>query len=134
MSLSTETDVGRTTLVDPCADRIAQLLFRAYAKLVFTARNPAGPRTVIVAQFGSLEVRLNELADAFKSQATPPLWVEIYSHANGSVTDSYGMFDFNEDELSQAVELIALSYLDAHCRQDLCRMRLQVSRSGHIHA
>lgn len=134
MSLSIETDVAGTTLVDPCVDRIEQLLFRAYARLVFMARNPARPRAVIVAQFGSLEVRLNELSDAYKSQAMPPLWVEIYSHANCSITDSYGMFEFNEDELSQAVELIVSSCRDAHCRQEFCRTRLQVGRAGHIHA
>jgi hypothetical protein len=36
----------------------------------------------------------------------PPFWVEIYSLASGSTIDSYGCFEFDEDELAKAVEFI----------------------------
>jgi hypothetical protein len=36
----------------------------------------------------------------------PRFWVEIYSLASGSTIDSYGCFEFDEDELAKAVEFI----------------------------
>jgi hypothetical protein len=87
-------------------DEMEQLLIRAYVKLVFMSKDRDGLRTAIVAQFGSLEVRLTEFCDAYIFQDKPPLWVEIYSHATYSMIDSRGFLEFNEEELSEAVGLI----------------------------
>jgi hypothetical protein len=70
------------------------------------AMDPSGSRTVTVAQFYSLEVRLTEFPDAYMTQDRPPLWVEIYSHVTCSLVDSCGCFEFNEEELSTAAGLI----------------------------
>jgi hypothetical protein len=37
----------------------------------------------------------------------PPFWLEIYSHTSNATIDSCGCFEFDEDELSAAVEIVA---------------------------
>jgi hypothetical protein len=106
MSRNSCNDVSSSALPDLCYDAVEQLLIRAYVRLIFMAMDPSGSRTVTVAEFYSLEVRLTEFPDAYIAQDRPPLWVEIYSHASRSLVDSFGCFEFNEEELSIAAGLI----------------------------
>jgi len=91
-------------------DRIEEQIIRAYVRLALTPDQANGSRTISVVQFGALEVRLTERFPADPSSPAPPFWVEIYSHATGVVVESCGCFEFDEDELNAAVELI----LEAH--------------------
>jgi hypothetical protein len=116
MSRYSHNDVGSSSLPDLCYDEVEQLLIRAYVRLTFMAKDSYGSRTAIVAQFYSLEVRLTEFPDAYITRDRPPLWIEIYSHAACSMVDSCGCFEFNEEELSTAAELI----LQAKQHQEVC--------------
>ncbi|MCB5176964.1 MULTISPECIES: hypothetical protein [Microvirga] len=89
-----------------CRDRIEEELIRGYIRLALTPDQASGMRTITLAQFGALEVRLTELTSRDEATPMPPFWVEIYSHACGSVVDSCGCFEFDEDELNRAVELV----------------------------
>ncbi|KLK89787.1 hypothetical protein AA309_29425 [Microvirga vignae] len=92
--------------LDLCPDEIEQRIIRAYVQLVFTASDPAGSRTVVVARFGSLDVRLTELPQGSEADDWPLFWLEIYSHAIASTVDSCGFSEFDESELAAAVELM----------------------------
>lgn len=61
---------------------------------------PSGSRTVTVAQLGGLKVRLTE-APLMERPDLPPFWLEIHSLATGSTLDSFGCFEFDEDELER---------------------------------
>jgi hypothetical protein len=87
-------------------DHIEQLLIRAYVRLAYTGNATNGRRTNAVGQFGSFEVRLTEMEPEATLAGLSPFWVEIYSFASGSTIDSYGCFEFDEDELAKAVEFI----------------------------
>jgi hypothetical protein len=87
-------------------DHIEQLLIRAYVRLAYTGNSTNGRRTNAVGQFGSFEVRLTEMEPKTALAGLPPFWVEIYSHASASTVDSFGCFEFDEDELAKVVEFI----------------------------
>jgi hypothetical protein len=91
---------------DACYDRIEQDIIRAYVRLALTSDQADGSRSVRLAQFGSVEVRLSEGAIEDMPPNVPPFWVEIYSYASDTIVDSCGCFEFDEDELSAAVELV----------------------------
>ncbi|WP_404294523.1 hypothetical protein ACD578_29610 (plasmid) [Microvirga sp. RSM25] len=106
MSWYSHNGVDSSSLPDLCYDEVERLLIRAYVSLIFMPMDTYGSRTAIVAQFYSLEVRLTEFPDAYITRDRPPLWIEIYSHATRSIVDSCECFEFDEDELSTAAELI----------------------------
>jgi len=87
-------------------DRIEEQIVRAYIRLALAPGSEAGSRTVTLVQFGALEVRLTETAPEGVPSKVPPLWLEIYSHVTGAVVDSCGCFEFDEDELKTAVDLV----------------------------
>jgi hypothetical protein len=87
-------------------DHIEQMLIRAYVRLAYNGDSTNGRRTNAVGRFGPIEVRLTEMEPEATLAGLPPFWVEIYSHASGSTIDSYGCFEFDEDELAKAVEFI----------------------------
>jgi hypothetical protein len=90
-----------------CRDHIEQQIIRAYVRLACAPHQANGPRTLVVAQFGALEVRLTERPPSSDFPELPPFWVEIYSHASGSVTDSCGCYEFDEPELNAAIDLVS---------------------------
>jgi hypothetical protein len=87
-------------------EHIEQMLIRAYVRLAYTGNSTNGRRTNAVGRFGPFEVRLTEMEPEATRAGLPPFWVEIYSHASESIIDSYGCFEFDEDELAKAVEFI----------------------------
>ncbi|PVE22697.1 hypothetical protein DC522_19940 [Microvirga sp. KLBC 81] len=101
--------------LEPCPDEIEQRIIRAYVQLVFTASDAAGFRTIVVARFGSLDVRLTEIPCENEADGRPLFWLEIYSHATGATVDSCGCSEFDEPELAAAVELM----LEAKRRHEL---------------
>ncbi|QRM33041.1 hypothetical protein [Microvirga sp. VF16] len=92
-------------LLEP--DQLEHAILRAYVQLAAMPDQANGARTAMVANFGSVEVRLTELT---RLQDTvphiPSLWLEVYSHAARAVLDSCGCFEFDEPELAAGAELI----------------------------
>jgi hypothetical protein len=95
---------GDATGSDACRDRIAQQIIRAYVQLAMT-HDVDGSRTVTLARRGGLEVRLTE-AVSMERADLPPFWLEIHSLATASTIDSFGCFEFDEDELEAAVDFV----------------------------
>jgi hypothetical protein len=91
---------------EACRDRIEEEIIRAYVRLALTSDQANGHRTVTFAQFDGLEVRLTEILLGDHPVMIPPFWLEVYSHATDSVVDSCGCYEFDEDELGKAVELV----------------------------
>lgn len=90
----------------PCRDRIEEQIIRAYVRLALAPDQASGLRTITLAQFGALEIRLTEVPEQTDASRFPPFWIEIYSHASSRVVDSCGCFEFDEDELTAAVDLV----------------------------
>jgi hypothetical protein len=87
-----------------CPDRVEQRIMCAYVQLA-AALDPAdGSRTITLFRFGSLEIRLTEISPDM--MGLPPLWLELRSPASGAIIDSLGCYEFDEDELTAAVEFI----------------------------
>ncbi|RDI53616.1 hypothetical protein DES45_11337 [Microvirga subterranea] len=91
--------------LDGCRDQIEQKVVRAYVQLAVLPDDDDGSCTVTVERFGSLEVRLTETPRRGPTNL-PWFWLELYSHGRGSVIDSLGCYEFDEDELMAAVEFI----------------------------
>jgi hypothetical protein len=91
---------------DHCANEIEQLVIWAYVELTSRAENRLRPRTATIVRLDFLEVRLTELPQHRVSVGVPPFWLEIFSPTSPSPVDSRGFFEFDEAELTSAVELI----------------------------
>jgi len=89
-----------------CRNRIEEQVIRAYVHLAFMPDQGNRLRTLIVARFGALEIRMSENLQEEGPPLAPPFRIEIYSHVNDTVLDSGDYFEFDEDELEAAVELI----------------------------
>jgi hypothetical protein len=88
-------------------DHLEHRILCAYVQLAMTPERADGTRSATLTRFGALEVRLTECAAAEGlPDGVPPFWLEIYSCATRSTIDSYGCFEFDEDELACAVELM----------------------------
>ncbi|MEZ0167118.1 hypothetical protein [Microvirga sp. TS319] len=94
-----------TAMMD--ADEIEQRIIRAYVQLACTEQDTGGSRTVSVTRLGHLEIRLTEVPARDLPPDMPLFWMEVYSQADRSVIDSCGLFEFDEQELATAVEMIA---------------------------
>ena len=88
---------------DADRDRIEQQIIRAYVRLV-TAADDRGSRTVTFARLAGLECRLTE---TFMPEApdVPTFWVEIHSVMTGTTLDSFGCFEFDENDLYDQVDV-----------------------------
>ncbi|WP_262027397.1 hypothetical protein [Microvirga sp. Mcv34] len=95
----------RWTRTDP--EEIEQGIIRAYVRLACTSNERQGSRTMTVIRVGAMEARLTEVASEAWPFGMPSFWLEIYSHASGSVVASRGCSAFDESEIAAAVELIA---------------------------
>jgi hypothetical protein len=91
---------------DLCADEIEQRIIRAYVQLVFQDVDADNSRSVVVMRLGSLAVRLTELRLSETSLAMPPFWIEAFNWPHQVPIDSIGSYEFDEDELAAAVEMI----------------------------
>ena len=89
---------------DACRDRIEQQIIRAYVRLV-TTDDAGGARTVTLARLDGLELRLTE-APMLDAPGVPPFWLEVHSLVTDMTLDSFGCFEFDEDELNAAVDFV----------------------------
>jgi hypothetical protein len=89
-----------------CHNRIEEEIIRAYVRLACTLDQPKGLRTQVVARFGALEIRMTEALLGEVPPQAPRFRIEIYSHKSDAVLDRGDYFEFDEDELRAAVELI----------------------------
>jgi hypothetical protein len=94
----------------PCRDWVEQEIIRAYIQLIFAPLQGNGSRTISIVRVGSLEARVTEHHQDYDLPTFPPLWVEVYSHASNSVIAFCGSYEFDEDELDAAVELVLSAY------------------------
>ncbi len=89
-------------------DHIEQAVLRAYVQLAVTPNEADGVRSVTLASFRAVEVRLTEVVQPkHVLPGIPPFWLEVCSHATGTVLDSCGCFDFTETELAIAADLVS---------------------------
>jgi hypothetical protein len=91
---------------DLCADEIEQRIIRAYVQLVYKAVDAGNSRSVVVMRLGSLEVRLTDLHPADITPGVPPFWIEVFDWRHQASIDSVGSYEFDEDELAAAVDMI----------------------------
>jgi hypothetical protein len=101
---------------DLCADEIEQRIIRAYVQLVYQAVDPGNTRSVVVMRLGSLEVRLTELSPTDSNHGLPPFWTEVFDWPHEAPIDSVGSYEFDEDELAAAVDMIVTAGHDAGLR------------------
>jgi hypothetical protein len=101
---------------DLCADEIEQRIIRAYVRLVFQPVDTANARSVVVMRLGPLEVRLTELHRADITPGVPPFWIEVFDWPHQASIDSVGSYEFDEDELAAAVDMIVSAGHDAGLR------------------
>jgi hypothetical protein len=88
-------------------DYLESQILCAYVQLAMMPERANGTRSATLARFGALEVRLTECPAAEGlPDGVPPYWLEIYSSVTRSTIDSYGCFEFDEDELASAAELM----------------------------
>ena len=100
-----------------CRDRIEERIIRAYVGLALTSYQVDDARSVTLARHGAFEVRLTEIPLLEEVEGVPAYWLEIYSHLSQAPLDSLGCFEFNEDELSAAVNFVwdaRLRYRNLH--------------------
>jgi hypothetical protein len=101
MLQSCRASAGDAVRSDARRDRIEQQIVRAYVQLIF-ADEAGGSRTVTLSRQSGLEVRLTEMP----LPGMPTFWLEIHFLGTGSIIDSLGCFEFDEDELAAAVDFI----------------------------
>jgi hypothetical protein len=94
----------------PCRDWIEEQIIRAYVRLVFAQDQKNGSRTITILRVGNLEVRMTELCQNYDLPTFPPLWVEHYCRASRSVVAFCNGYEFDEDEIDAAVELVLSAY------------------------
>lgn len=94
----------------PCRDWVEQQIVRAYVQLVFAHDQKNGSRTITIMRVGTLEVRLTELCQNYDVPTFPPLWVELYCWASGSVVAFCNGFEFDEDEINAAADMVLSAY------------------------
>ncbi|MBQ0819704.1 hypothetical protein KBI52_05655 [Microvirga sp. HBU67558] len=82
-------------------------IIRAYVQLAVTRWEAHGFRTVTVARFGALEVRLTEILEEQRLPNRPRLWLELCSPARHLIIDSCGCTELDESELAQVAEFMA---------------------------
>jgi|SRR5215469_362728 len=70
-------------------------LYKSYVGLRLTPQNESGWRTIPIAQFDTVEVRLIEIVDRNRRH-TSDLWIELYHHDTQSSIDSCRCRDLDE--------------------------------------
>lgn len=90
---------------EACADEIGQRIVRAYIRLVF-AEKSSGVRKVTVTRMGHFEIHLIEALENDVDPIMPPFRLEVISLQRQTAIDSYDMSDFDDVEMTAAVEFI----------------------------
>jgi hypothetical protein len=72
-------------------------LYKSYVGLGLRPPSESGSRTILVAHFGTFEVRFIEFSDCDR-RGSSDLWVELYRHDTQSSLDSCLCRDFDEVE------------------------------------
>jgi hypothetical protein len=104
---------------DLCADEIKQRIIRSYVGLVYQAVDTANRRSVVVMRLGPLEVHLTEIHPEDTTPGVPPFWIEVFDWPQQASIDSVGCYEFDEDELVAAVEMVVSAAQDARPRKNL---------------
>ncbi|GEO12921.1 hypothetical protein [Microvirga aerophila] len=104
---------------DLCADEIEQRIIRSYVGLVYQAVDTANRRSVVVMRLGPLEVHLTEIHPEDTTPGVPPFWIEVFDWPQQASIDSVGCYEFDEDELVAAVEMIVSTAQDTRRRKNL---------------
>jgi hypothetical protein len=104
---------------DLCADEIEQRIIRSYVGLVYQAVDTANRRSVVVMRLGPLEVHLTEIHPEDTTPGVPPFWIEVFDWLQQASIDSVGCYEFDEDELVAAVEMIVSAAQDSRRRKNL---------------
>jgi hypothetical protein len=104
---------------DLCADEIEQRIIRSYVGLVYQAGDTANRRSVVVMRLGPLEVHLTEIHPEDTTPGVPPFWIEVFDWPQQASIDSVGCYEFDEDELVAAVEMIVSTAQDTRRRKNL---------------
>jgi hypothetical protein len=91
---------------DLCANDIEQRITRAYVQLVYQSVDPDGLRTVVMMRIGPLEVHLIEMYPEDTVSGMPPFQIKVFDGEGQVPVDSIGRREFDEDELTGAVEII----------------------------
>ncbi len=104
---------------DLCADEIEQRIIRAYVRLVFQPVDTANARSVVVMRLGPLEVRLTELQPGDVTPGVPLFWIEVFDWPQQVSIDSVGCYEFDEDELVAAVEMIVNAAQDVRRQKNV---------------
>jgi hypothetical protein len=104
---------------DLCADEIEQRIIRAYVVLVYQAVDTANRRSVVVMRLGTLEVHLTEVHPEDATPGVPPFWIEVFDWPQQTSIDSVGCYEFDENELVAAVEMIVNAAQDTRRRKNL---------------
>ena len=104
---------------DLCADEIEQRIIRSYVGLVYQAVDTANRRSVVVMRLGTLEVHLTEIHPEDTTPGVPPFWIEGFYWPQQASIYSVGCYEFNEDELVAAVEMIVSAAQETRRRKNL---------------
>ncbi len=104
---------------DLCADEIEQRIIRAYVGLVYQALDAANRRSVVVMRLGTLEVHLTELQPGDVTPGVPLFWIEVFDWPQQVSIDSVGCYEFDEDELVAAVEMIVNAAQDVRRQKNV---------------
>jgi hypothetical protein len=90
---------------DLCAYEIEQRIIRAYIRLVSQAENTGNSRPIVV-RLGPVQVHLTEMHPEDTTLGLPPFWIEVFDGTGQVSIDSIGCHEFDEDELTTAVEVV----------------------------
>jgi hypothetical protein len=78
-------------------------IIQAYVSLLATREGAGGERTMLLARYGSYEVRLVEPVLSTLDDAAP-FWLESIDHKSKTTIDSYG--SYNLEEVASAAEVL----------------------------
>ena len=104
---------------DLCADKIEQRIIRSYVGLVYQAVDAANRRSVIMMRLGTLEVHLTELHPDDVTPGVPPFWIEVFDWPQQASIGSVGCYEFDDDELAAAFDVIVSAAQDTQRRKNL---------------
>ena len=108
--------IDSSMVSDLCADEVKQRIMRAFVQLVFRAEDTAAARSFVMMRIGRLEVHLTDLRRADITPGVPPFWIEVVDWLHQTSIDSIGSYEFSQDDLAAAVEVIVGSAQESDTR------------------
>ncbi len=85
---------------------IKQRVVRAYIELLFQPKNEHGLRTVIVSESGLIKIEMTEMPLESQRYGAPPFMLEVFAASNHLPVDGCGLFELDDVELANTVEII----------------------------